>query len=341
MIELFKTPFGSRLYGTFTEKSDYDWKVVFLPTIESLLLGDSITKNIFYSTSNKNFKNTSDDTDIEYIPFQTLCRDVVKGQAYAIEVAFAMLHRDQIEGTELYIESTVLVIKELLSKYLTSHMNVMVGYAYHQAKLYGRKGDRLTFLERLKVVLDATIADGFGDKTIHALAESNYKFQAQTNELVKIYPEWFTFDPIHIDDTNNRYYSFKVFNKTYLGTSKVALVGKLIDKVIGAYGARAKQAKENDGHDWKALSHAVRVTYQAIELLQTGTLTLPLKPEIVTKLKAIKAGEVDFLETSNLLNDNVDIIDSLKSPTSLPAFSEQLYDEFKKWFSNKLVDMYI
>lgn len=43
------------------------------------------------------------------------------------------------------------------------------------------------------------------------------------------------------------------------------------------YGARAKQAEDNDGIDWKAVSHAFRAAEQLEELLTTGDLQFPLK----------------------------------------------------------------
>lgn len=361
METLFKTPFGSRLYGTFTETSDHDWKVIHLPDVRKLLIGDKVLKNVFYSTSSKEFKNNADDTDTEYIALQTLARDVVAGQAYAIEVAFAMVNADNIEGTEFlgrdlwtYNASTDTrlarndavraFIKELLAKFLTSQMNGMVGYAYHQAKLYSAKGDRLNFLRELHQVMLDAIGRGEGSTTIHNLAtehsDNGYDFVRPLYALMKQYPDWFEFSAIHIDETKNKYYSFKVLKKTYLGTSKISHVSNLIEKAIGAYGSRANKAAENEGNDWKALSHAVRVTYQAIELLETGALRLPLQPHICDILKRIKAGEVDFEKVSNLLNANVDLIDGLKATTCLQPFTEQLREEFDEWLSWEMMSFY-
>ena len=41
-IPLFKILSGSRLYGTNTKSSDFDYKVVILPELNGLLLGDKI-----------------------------------------------------------------------------------------------------------------------------------------------------------------------------------------------------------------------------------------------------------------------------------------------------------
>ena len=358
MKMLFKTPFGSRLYGTFTETSDHDWKVVHLPEIRHLLIGDKVLRNKFFSTSSKEFKNNADDTDTEYIALQTLARDIVAGQAYAIEIAFAMLNAENIAGAEfgpIWSDGLSLpndypvrsFIKELLAKFLTNQMNGMVGYAYHQAKLYSAKGERLNFARDVYKVFTDAIEAGFGDETIHnvtdsAVLDSTYSrvFCMPLGKLAEQHPEWFKYELMFINETPVRYFSIQLFRKTYLGTSKISHVAGLIKKVIEQYGSRANAAAENEGHDWKALSHAVRVTYQAIELLEKGSMTLPYSNEICQTLKKIKAGEVEFDLVSNLLDANIDLIDSLKLTTSLRPYTEQLQQEFEDWLSWKMMDFY-
>ena len=69
---------------------------------------------------------------------------------------------------------------------------------------------------------------------------------------------------------------------------------RLVDSIVSSYGKRAQAAATAQGVDWKAMSHAVRIGGQALELLTTGHLTLP-RPD-ADYLRAIKTGQVD-LET--------------------------------------------
>lgn len=62
--------------------------------------------------------------------------------------------------------------------------------------------------------------------------------------------------------------------------------------MVAGYGRRAKQAERQDGVDWKALSHAVRVGQEAVELLSTGRLRFPLAA--AQYLLAIKLGRVPY-----------------------------------------------
>jgi hypothetical protein len=58
---------------------------------------------------------------------------------------------------------------------------------------------------------------------------------------------------------------------------------------VNDYGQRALQAERSEGIDWKALSHAVRVGREALELLHAGKITLPLP--YAAEILAIKQGE--------------------------------------------------
>ena len=61
-----------------------------------------------------------------------------------------------------------------------------------------------------------------------------------------------------------------------------------ITKCLASYGKRAFNAAEDNGADYKALSHALRVAYQAEELLQTGEIRFPLQPIYLDQVRAIK-----------------------------------------------------
>ena len=59
------------------------------------------------------------------------------------------------------------------------------------------------------------------------------------------------------------------------------------------YGKRTRSAADNDGRDWKALSHALRALYEAEELVDTGKITFPLP--LADEVKALKEGRLDVL----------------------------------------------
>jgi predicted nucleotidyltransferase len=68
---IVKMKFGAHLYGTATPDSDVDYKGIFLPTKEELLLG-RVPKSHNYSTGREESRNTKNDIDIELYSFYYL-----------------------------------------------------------------------------------------------------------------------------------------------------------------------------------------------------------------------------------------------------------------------------
>jgi hypothetical protein len=72
-------------------------------------------------------------------------------------------------------------------------------------------------------------------------------------------------------------------------TSSIKNAREIVQRLVDEYGERALQAERNEGVDWKARSHAVRVGREALELLETGRITFPLP--CAAEILAIKRGE--------------------------------------------------
>ena len=90
----------------------------------------------------------------------------------------------------------------------------------------------------------------------------------------------------------------------------------IITKFYEQYGARAKQASQNKGVDWKAISHALRAGYQVEQLMNEGTITFPLKQ--AEFLRAVKLGEFEFKNIITILEDLIDDVDRLSNASDLP-----------------------
>ena len=62
--------FGAHLYGTATLDSDVDYKGIFMPSKDEVLLG-RIPKSHSHSTGQDESKNTENDTDVEIYSFHS------------------------------------------------------------------------------------------------------------------------------------------------------------------------------------------------------------------------------------------------------------------------------
>ena len=78
---------------------------------------------------------------------------------------------------------------------------------------------------------------------------------------------------------------------------------KIFHHIFEEYGQRALQAEKNEGIDWKATQHAVRVCEEAKELLLTGNITFP-RPEKDLLLK-IRKGELHYKQVAELIEQGM------------------------------------
>jgi predicted nucleotidyltransferase len=87
----------------------------------------------------------------------------------------------------------------------------------------------------------------------------------------------------------------------------------------GRKGVNRPELVEAHGFDTKYAMHAARLGYQGIELLETGSLTLPLSEPIRSRVMAIRTGERGFEEAIAEIEDVERRLSEALERTSLPA----------------------
>lgn len=105
MTVLFRTPYGSALYGTFTPDSDTDYVTVYLPDITDVLVGNLPQRVREKSTNTGDGKNSASDVDEKFVTVQKFASDFYEGKQYAVEVAFAAMaaHMSTIDKQFQYL----------------------------------------------------------------------------------------------------------------------------------------------------------------------------------------------------------------------------------------------
>lgn len=322
MNKLYTTIFGSHLYGTNTPASDRDYKTVYLPPLENLVLGKGV-KNIQQTTGSNGSKNTADDVDEEFIPLQVFMNDFFMGQSYALEIAFsAGADRDT---TLFTTEKFVAVCYALKTRFLTKRVSALLGYINGQAIKYGVKGKRLEAAEAFQHMLD-----GFNDEDKLSVISDAVK--ALGNEYI--------FLDTYLDGTKEvKQPCVSVLEKIYPMTITIREAKARTEGLIKQYGHRAVKARDMQGHDWKALSHAVRLGYQIIELLSEHKITLPLKPMHLRTVMDVKNGLLDFEVVHEIMAVQLTTIDAILKTTSLPS-EEELRSDFSLFLTQTLLDFY-
>lgn len=292
--------FGSHLYGTSTIDSDMDYKGVFLPNKTDIILS-RIPKSYNINTkTDNNAKNTCDDIDTEIFSLHYFIQLALEGQTVAID----MLHAND----EHVIESSD-IWKKIVSerhKFYTRNLKAFIGYARRQAAKYGIKGSRLNAAQEIIDLL------------------SNFDGNLRLRDIWNILPSK---DHLYFLESNqNGIKQYQVCGKIMQETQTINYTLNILKKFYKEYGARARQAAENKGIDWKAVSHAVRAAIQIKELLTKKTITFPLSAAKL--LLDIKNGQMDYMkEVVPILEGLMDEVEILSIKNNLPMNPDRKYWE--------------
>lgn len=326
MNKIIELQFGSHLYGTNTPESDKDYKAIYIPTAKEIVLGN-YKQTINETRSKKNCeRNTKDDVDMEILSLDRFLKLLSEGQVMAIDILFAprsFYTNSTQEGLDIMDR-----IYNNRHRIINKNVNAFIGYAKMQAARYGIKGSRMDSLKRVMHELEA--CDDERKKLNHYaahfanLVDSCNKLVSLEKtplvEIVLLKGPTGLIDQEHLH-VNGRYIPFH---------ATVKYAKEIVSKMLDGYGARATKAHLANGIDYKALSHAVRVNNEAIELLLTKNVTFP-RPE-AQLLKDIKLGNIPYEQVATIIEEGLAELVSIES--DLPESADQ------EWIDNFIYEIY-
>jgi len=309
--EIMKCIHGSHLYGLDTPNSDMDYKGIFIPDLNDLLLSRA-PKEMSRSTGNNDSKNTSGDTDVSLFSLSYFIDMACKGETICID----MLHTpDEF----LHVNSELWqFIRENRSKFYTKNMKAFLGYARKQAAKYGVKGSRMGALEEVHIFTMTN--KNLGDARLYRL--DKVWDELPINEHCKFIEE-----KTHFND-NQKFY--EVLGSKYQDRMPLDLFIKSIREKWNSYGERARLAKENHGVDWKAVSHAIRASYQLQDIFSEGDIIFPFTGRRKEFLLDVKQGNLDFLTVVQPeLEESIEEVELLSEKSRFPdKVDRTVWDEF-------------
>jgi hypothetical protein len=275
MKSIVRIKFGSHLYGTNTPTSDTDYKSVHIPDGRSILLQrpqDSVGTKV----KRDGEKNSPEDVDDESYSLQRFLGLAAEGQTACIDMLFAS--PQSLVATSRLWEFIIANRHRLLTKKSAA----FVGYCRQQANKYGIKGSRVAAAKK---------ATDFFAKAIVTVGSTTklWEIASMVRELTDEHTQI-------IQQVVNRAGDLGTFleccNRKVDFNSTCKQAHEVFSRIYENYGNRARLAQTNEGVDWKALSHAVRVALEAIELLTTGHITFPLYA--ADHILAIKQGRLSY-----------------------------------------------
>ena len=330
LIVLMK--FGSHLYGMDTPESDTDYKGIYLPT-KLQILRNQIPKSVSYKTKHtkeEGVRNGKDDIDLQIFSLHYFLELAMKGETVALDMLHAPIGWPDVDS-DIWDR-----IQHCRGQFYTKSLKSFVGYARKQAAKYGIKGSRLAAIKNVMEFFKEKLAR-FG------LAIDNVQLEPKLEDVWDSLP---TGEHIHkLDEdvpaeigpslilkTSNPMY--QVAGKKFGCKAKLSYIYPILGKYYDQYGHRAKLAEENQGIDWKAVSHALRAAMQVSELLSTGNIVYPLRSAEL--LKEIKLGKRDYTKVvAPLLDIYMQQCDKLSQLSNYPEKCNR--DFWYKFLENVLL----
>lgn len=294
--------FGSHLYGTSTPLSDTDYKSVHIPAPDDILL-QRVRPVIQEQTKHDNAaKNGADDVDRETFALHRYFSMLEKGESISIEILFAP------DASILQSSDAWQMLRENRSRLLTRECKGFVAYCQRQASKYGVKGSRVATSRKALALLELWIETYGAQSRLGEYAAAGIGPFIAENEHSSIVD-------IPTPSGGNLEH-WEVCDRKLPYTITLKEAHSIVQKLFSNYGQRALAAERNEGLDWKALSHAVRVGHQALELLTTGDMTFP-RPER-EHLLAIKQGLVRYEDVAPELEDLLADVEAAAAVSTLP-----------------------
>ena len=320
---IFKTLSGSKLYGTYNENSDTDIKGVFLPSMPDLILGKA-PKHYVSSTGISNERNNAEDVDETYYSLQYYLELLSKGDTTALDMLFAYTN-------EKAILTITPVWQELISnvdKVLTKNMKAYLGYCKSQSIKYSIKGEKLNnynnFMDFCKKHYYDVNKDGTR-KSLYMVLNEFLGHDSIDNYIPKVGEDRIKAGFILSGMFGEHCYFVTADNKeSYISISDVKFgldesmpdVYHKVYKVVASYGKRAENAANDNGADYKAISHCVRVICQVEELLTTNKITFPLKKADFIKSIKYKTTSMNYNEIMEWIDEHIKNIEDNLLPKS-------------------------
>lgn len=307
MREIVRMRAGSHVYGTNVPESDEDFKGVFIPSGESILL-QRAQENISQSTKENLFeRNQAGDQDLELFAYHQYLKLLLQGQTVALDMLFTPREHYVMEpAPEWY---AILANKE---SFISKGVKAFVGYCRGQAQKYALKTERYEAVCAILAYLRHWEGMFGGNERLSELEEFLPVFCRRVPCISIVSVNQVSGNPLrHLEVAGTKVpYSISLKNARETYETK-----------LESYGERVKKSQGMGNHDWKSMMHAVRVAREAVELMQTGSITFP-RPEVALLLQ-IRKGELPYEEVSKMIEDGLALVEEAVEKSSLPEKPDQ------------------
>jgi predicted nucleotidyltransferase len=313
---VYVTQYGSKLYGTDNVNSDTDYKGIYIPNRDSVLLKKDI-EHYNFNSNNSNTKNSKDDIDMQLFSIYKWFTLLKKGETGAMDILFSLFRED----SQVYAdEKFTTIIKENYRRFYNRNLHSFLGYCVGQSKLYNVRGERFSELHRFVEYFNAMAKEQGSEKL-----ESLYPQieEMLTKESYK-YIQFVTAPTSRGSGEPKEGVYVEVLGKKFLGMVTVSYFSEKITEMEEQFGNRARASAK--GVDYKALSHAVRVIDEVEELIDDGFITFPLKNRAY--ITSVKEGNESLESVMQYIDQKLNVVQEKLANSNLAERSdEEFMDE--------------
>ncbi|MBY3150930.1 hypothetical protein HFO56_00610 [Rhizobium laguerreae] len=311
-VVLARITHGSHLFGLSTPRSDKDYVSIVLPPASQILLGGGYFTTDEGSTSDSTRKNTSSDVDDKQVSLATFLELCASGTLDSIELLNAPLEYHVEEPHPLFLE--LVANKDRL---VSRNFDKIIGFCSNQAVTYNPRKERFLAAMAAREALVALGVDETTKTSAGEFFERVVEACATDYVVVRIIPNANGREIPHLD----------ICGKMVPATVHASQALTVAASASKRYGRRVMDVANATDHDWKSLSHALRIAYEGIEYVRTGSITLPVPNR--GHLLDVKLGRVPLEEVTTEVDEAVRALIAEAKASTLPeTHDSQFVREF-------------
>ncbi len=298
LTQIARVTFGAHLFGTNTPESDFDYKVIALPSAEDILLGRTMTSSQD-GTTNPFRRNQPGDIDFATFDLLKYVTLLISGTPEPLEILFAPDSMHHFEPLPVFRE-----LQRHHDKIVSADTSKFMALCRNQAQQFGIRGEKRAAAEQCVEVL-ADMKRKYGKKQL---------LSDHIPELLDRTRNPFIHEETVVARDGRKYDLLTICIKSVPVNDTLGRALDVAEKVVSNYGERATKVATTR-HDWKAYSHALRIGYELKELLSEGRITLP--GPYAPRLLTVKLGQVTIKEVGDEIEVMMSELEHLKLSTSI------------------------
>ena len=350
---IYLSQYGSHLYGLNTENSDLDFRGVYIPNLDDVILHkdkDEINEELeiylpqeplqqkehilgeiymepIVSEKGKQINGNRDNlkkVDVKIFSLQKFIQLCSKADTNALDLLFSMdskhvpYYLPEHKDTDKEFWSIMRRIHLNRDKLInTDRLESPITYALKQASKYSIKGNYVTLLDKL-IQVSKELYDNGTCAYIEDLIPYLQNRLLVDGQMVSI-------DIIANKGKPTKY--LRVLGVQHQTNLSISIFLDRLQSKLDTYSSRSLVACRDGGNDWKALSHALRILFEVKELMETGNIVFPCKQKEF--LLRVKNGQVSREEVDSLFEEELsNVLATVKGNKLNWKYRENFWEKF-------------